>query len=308
MNARVRRRSWLVSMALAVGLASSLAWSGRAAAQSPVEAAAATPSEAPSEAPSFFDLAERLRNLGSFEACAVEALRYAYQHPADRERGFDRAALCLSLAGRFDDARRLVLALPGEGTPLGPRTRLRLCLTEVFLSELAAPVCPALEAAPSAEPADQLARATLRMRVIRARRWAEARQLGAAAPAPGLPGVWQQQDAELIRRYETLPRKSPWLAGALSAVVPGLGRVYIGRIADGIMSFVLIGVTGALAAQGFHDEGRSSVRGWILGSVAALLYAGNVYGSAVGAIVQRRDAEDALMQEIDRAYERRLDP
>ena len=63
-----------------------------------------------------------------------------------------------------------------------------------------------------------------------------------------------------------------------------------------------------LAAQGFHDEGRASVRGWILGSVAALLYVGNVYGSAVGAIVQRRDAEDALMQEIDRAYERRLDP
>ncbi len=264
--------------------------------------------QAPVEAPSFLELAERLRNLGSFEACAVEALRYAYQHPSQRERGFDRAALCLSLAGRFDDARRLVLALPGEGTPLGPRTRLRLCLTEVFLSDLAAPACPALEPTQSPSPDDQLARATLRMRVIRARRWAEARQLTAAPSAAGLPGIWQQQDEELIGRYQALPRKSPWLAGALSAVIPGLGRVYIGRVADGVMSFVLIGVTGALAAQGFYDEGRASVRGWILGSVAALLYVGNVYGSAVGAIVQRRDAEDALMQEIDRAYERRLDP
>ncbi len=50
------------------------------------------------------------------------------------------------------------------------------------------------------------------------------------------------------------------------------------------------------------------MRGWILGSVAALLYVGNIYGSAVGAVVQRREAEDALMQEIDRAYQRRLDP
>jgi len=264
-----------------------------------------------SAAPSFLELAERLRNLGSFDACAVEALRYAYQHPTDRERGFDRAALCLSLAGRYEDARRLVLALPGEGTPLGARSRLRLCLTEVFLSDLAAPSCPALETGPavsSGDTADELARATLRMGVIRARRWADARQLVAEPSAPGLPGIWQQQDAELIRRYETLPRKSPWLAGALSAVIPGLGRVYLGRVGDGVMSFVLVGVTGALAAQGFYDEGRSSVRGWILGSVAALLYLGNVYGSAVGAIVQRRDAEDALMQEIDRAYERRLDP
>ncbi|MES1165646.1 MAG: hypothetical protein ABUR63_07815 [Verrucomicrobiota bacterium] len=303
MSAAVRRPARPFRVALALGLASSLCWAGRVAAQTPAVAAPVMPADAPS----FIELADRLRNLGSFEACAVEALRYAYQHPSDRERGFDRAALCLSLAGRFDDARRLVLALPGEGTPLGPRTRLRLCLTEVFLSDLAAPACPALEARP-ASPEDQLAQATLRMRVIRARRWAEARRLAAAPPAAGLPGLWQQQDGELIGRYEALPRKSPWLAGALSAAVPGLGRVYIGRVADGIMSFVLIGVTGGLAAQGFYDEGRSSVRGWILGSVAALLYVGNVYGSAVGAIVQRRDAEDALMQEIDRAYERRLDP
>ncbi|MES1165389.1 MAG: hypothetical protein ABUR63_06525 [Verrucomicrobiota bacterium] len=300
MNAPVPRArvASVAAMMLAV------CWAGRAAAQAPADA----PPAAPADAPSFLELADRLRNVGSFEPCAVEALRYAYQHPGDRERGFDRAALCLSLAGRYDDARRLVLALPDEGTPLGSRARLRLCLAEVFLSDLGAPACPALESGPSADPVDQLARATLRMRVIRARRWAEARRLAAAPLAGGVPGVWQQQDDELIRRYDALPRKSPWLAGALSALIPGLGRVYIGRAADGIMSFVLIGVTGALAAQGFYDEGRASVRGWILGSVAALLYVGNVYGSAVGAVVQRRDAEDALMQEIDRAYERRLEP
>jgi hypothetical protein len=120
--------------------------------------------------------------------------------------------------------------------------------------------------------------------------------------------AWQQQDRELLRRYDALPRKSPLLAAALSMVVPGLGRVHLGRWPDGLLSFLLVGTTAALAAQGFYQEGQGSVRGWILGGVAALLYAGNVYGSAVGAVVQRHDAEDALMQEIDRAYERRLDP
>ena len=161
------------------------------------------------------------------------------------------------------------------------------------------------------------------MREIRARHWRQARlQLAAGASAPATPSsssspstgpdqtasAWQQQDRELLRRYDALPRKSPLLAGALSAVIPGLGRVYLGRWPDGLLSFLLVGTTGALAAQGFYDEGRGSVRGWILAGVAALLYAGNVYGSAVGAVVQRRDAEDALMQEVDRAYERRLDP
>ena len=120
--------------------------------------------------------------------------------------------------------------------------------------------------------------------------------------------AWQERDRVLLSRYDALPSKSPLLAGALSAVVPGLGRVYLGRWQDGLVSFVLVGLAAVLSAQGFHDEGSHSVRGWIVGSAGALLYVGNVYGSAVGAVVQRRDAEDALGQEVDREYRRRLEP
>ena len=103
--------------------------------------------------PSSLELAERLRHIGSYSDCAVEALREAYTHPDKREAGFDRAALCLSLAGRFEDARRLMLALESGGTPLGPQGRLRLCLTEVFIAELGAGElgatrCPALTTRP----------------------------------------------------------------------------------------------------------------------------------------------------------------
>jgi hypothetical protein len=271
---------------------------------------AATPAGTPPETPSFLELAERLRTVGSFSECAVEALRYAYDHPADRERGFDRAALCLGEAGRHDDARRLMLALPAEGTPLGPPARLRICLSEVFLPDLDAPVCPALEPVVPQGRLETLGRYTLAMRAIRARHWAAARP-AVVAPVSVLEptlSAWHQQDLELLRRYDTLPRKSPWVAAALSAVIPGLGRVYIGRWPDGLISFLLVGLTAGLSAQGFHEEGRDSVRGWVLAGFGALLYAGNVYGSAVGALVQRREAEDALMVEIDRAYQRRLDP
>jgi TM2 domain-containing membrane protein YozV len=297
----------------------------------PAAEAPGFPAGPPSETPSFLELAERLRALGSFSECTVEALRYGYDRPAERERGFERAALCLSLAGRHDDARRLMLTLPSEGTPLGGRDRLRICLAEVFLPDLDAPACAALEPITPRDRSDELAHETLLMRKIYARHWGAARSaVSAIPPAPAQQSseydfaierpsaydftqdptvaAWSQQDRELIRRHDALARKSPLLAGALSAVVPGLGRVYIGRWPDGLLSFLLVGTTGALAAQGFYDEGRGSVRGWILTGVAALLYAGNIYGSAVGAVVQRRDAEDALMQEVDRAYQRRLDP
>jgi TM2 domain-containing membrane protein YozV len=284
-------------------------------------APAATPSETASDTPSFLELAERLRGVGSFSECAVEALRDAYDRPADRARGFERAALCLSLAGRYDDARRLMLALPAEGTPLDGSGRLRLCLAEVFLPDLDAPACETLERGAPPDRSYQLARETLLMRAIHARRWGAAKQEMVARLSPParllaadgaatdpVVAAWSAQDRELFRRYGALPTKSPFVAAALSAVVPGLGRVYLGRWPDGLLSFLLVGTTSALAAQGFYEEGRGSVRGWILGGVAALLYAGNVYGSAVGAVVQRHDAEDGLMQEVARAYQGRLDP
>ena len=203
-----------------------------------------------------------------------------------------------------------MLALPSEGTPLGGQARLRICLSEVFLPELDAPVCPTLEPVAPHDRLDALGRYTLTMRAVRARHWAAARPTITAPVATSDPtlSAWHEQDLELLRRYDRLPRRSPWVAAALSAVVPGLGRVYIGRWPDGVISFVLVGLTAGLSAQGFYEDGRDSVRGWILASFGALLYAGNVYGSAVGALVQRREAEDALMGEIDRAYQRRLDP
>ena len=258
-------------------------------------------------------LAAELRGIGSYSECAVEALRHAYQHADGREPGFDLAATCLSLAGRFADARRITLSLADAGHGLAARGRLRICLVEAFMADLGAPLCPALEARPTPPRdgrLDGLAEEALTMRAIHAGRWDEARARLAAAPAPADATVelWRGRDLALVARHQVLPRKSPWAAGALSALVPGLGRVYLGRWQDGLMSFLLVGVAAGLSAQGFYDQGRDSVRGWILATTASLFYLGNVYGSAVGALVGRREAEQALRDEVDREYRGRLDP
>jgi hypothetical protein len=286
----------------------------------PVGIAPALPPVSSPLAPSYLELADRLRAAGSYSECVVEALRHAYQQPGERQRGFDRAALCLALAGRFDDAHRLMLALPAAGEPLDAHGRLRVCLTEVFMQDLGVPLCPELVPPRSADPLDDLGRYTLIMRAMHARHWQEARASRTLAPpstkiagaaavvADPTLAAWQERDRTWLNRYDALPHKSPLLAGALSAVIPGLGRVYIGRWQDGLVSFLLVGLSAVLSAQGFYEEGSHSVRGWIVGTTGALLYVGNVYGSAVGAVVQRRDAEEALGQEVDREYRRRLEP
>ena len=95
-----------------------------------------------------------------------------------------------------------------------------------------------------------------------------------------------------------LPRRSPALAGLLSAVVPGAGKLYCGQYGDGIYSLFLAGVTGLLAWDGFQENGVHSVRGWIFGSAFGIFYAGNIYGSTIAARVYNHQLETDLLKRL----------
>jgi TM2 domain-containing membrane protein YozV len=72
--------------------------------------------------------------------------------------------------------------------------------------------------------------------------------------------------------------KSESTATILSAIIPGLGKIYADEIGDGITSFLLTGILGFLAYNNF--ENNHPTRGWIFSGLAAYFYAGNIYGSA----------------------------
>lgn len=81
--------------------------------------------------------------------------------------------------------------------------------------------------------------------------------------------------------YETLTkrRKKEWIALSLSAVVPGLGKVYAGRWKDAIFSFVFFGGLAFQSYRGFDAKGISSARGWVFGALGTGFYLGNLYGT-----------------------------
>jgi len=95
-----------------------------------------------------------------------------------------------------------------------------------------------------------------------------------------------------------LSYKSPALAGLFSSIIPGMGKIYSGRINDGLYSFFVIGLTAWQAYDGFNRDGNNSIKGWIYGTLGATFYLGNIYGSIVSVKLYNKKLEDNLINQI----------
>jgi TM2 domain-containing membrane protein YozV len=73
------------------------------------------------------------------------------------------------------------------------------------------------------------------------------------------------------------PYKSPVLAGVLSAIIPGSGKMYVGEWGDGITALVVTSLFAFLAYDNFRAD--HNTRAWIFTGLSAFFYAGNIYGS-----------------------------
>jgi hypothetical protein len=81
----------------------------------------------------------------------------------------------------------------------------------------------------------------------------------------------------------TRTTRSPVLAGALSALMPGAGKIYSRQWKDGLFSFGGIAIYSYLAWSAFHQAGTGSVFGWVNVSIASLFYLANIAGSVSAA-------------------------
>jgi hypothetical protein len=129
---------------------------------------------------------------------------------------------------------------------------------------------------------------------------------GAEDVLAGAASQLAPQLASIAAKGRSLPRRSPALAGVLSALLPGAGKLYAGRPADALFSFGFIGGFAVLSGLGFANEGIKSVRGWAYGSIALLFHTGNVYGAVVAARQFNRDGESYLESRARDFYEERL--
>lgn len=106
-----------------------------------------------------------------------------------------------------------------------------------------------------------------------------------------------QQVAEIILDKGNLSRKSPLLAGVLSATLPGSGQLYVGRQGDALLAFVLNGlfVVGIVEAL---NQDQAAIAG-VLSLFEAGWYAGSIYGAVNGAHKYNRHRAETFIQELE---------
>ncbi len=60
--------------------------------------------------------------------------------------------------------------------------------------------------------------------------------------------------ARMVNNVDTLPRRSPTVAGVLSALMPGSGQIYSGKTVDGLYAFMSVAVLGSASVYYISEE------------------------------------------------------
>lgn len=105
----------------------------------------------------------------------------------------------------------------------------------------------------------------------------------------------------IMERYEemrTYKKKSPFVAGLLSAIIPGGGRFYMGKPGQGIAALLVTGVFGLQTWEGYRKDGVNSARFIIFGSLFSISHVANIWGSALGVRIRREEFNDQMNESI----------
>jgi hypothetical protein len=100
------------------------------------------------------------------------------------------------------------------------------------------------------------------------------------------------------QRMQKAERKSMFLAGLMSAVVPGTGKIYAGKWRQGVMSLFPLAIMGLQAWEGYHKAGLTSPRFIVFGGLFSLFYIGNIWGSALSVSVRKQEIRNEIHQEM----------
>ena len=122
---------------------------------------------------------------------------------------------------------------------------------------------------------------------------------------PETPEAEQTTQAmTLLDEFQTQPRKSPALAGTMSAILPGSGQMYAGHYKDGMMSLLVNGLFIVGTAAAINNENYAVAA--IVGGVGLPFYFGNIYAASNAAnkwnVSLRKDLHNNMAITLDYSY------
>jgi len=111
-----------------------------------------------------------------------------------------------------------------------------------------------------------------------------------------------ESEKKLISIKNNLPvyHKSGFLAGTLSALVPGLGKIYAGKTKQGLVSFLPVVFLGLQAYEVFISKNGGVKSPWFIANAGlfAVFYVGNIWGSALSVSVKRKELQHEVNDQI----------
>ena len=92
--------------------------------------------------------------------------------------------------------------------------------------------------------------------------------------------------------------KSPVLAGIMSGIVPGSGKIYAGKTGEGIASFITNAGFGLITWENYRKLGINNFKTIFFGGIFAANYISNIYGSVVSVKIIEDEYQNKLHNQI----------
>ncbi|MBI3501541.1 MAG: hypothetical protein HY063_07085 [Bacteroidetes bacterium] len=106
-------------------------------------------------------------------------------------------------------------------------------------------------------------------------------------------------------QLKKMKKKSPALAGMMSAIIPGSGKFYAGYKGQALASLMMVGILGISTAESYYRPfERSEKKGYknaefiTLGSLFTIFYIGNIWGSTLSVKLAREHAVREINDQI----------
>lgn len=104
--------------------------------------------------------------------------------------------------------------------------------------------------------------------------------------------------AQINKEQEAHRVKSPLLAGMMSCIIPGSGKIYAGKSGEGIASMIATTGFGLIAWENYRKLGFGHVKTIFFGSIFAASYVSNIYGSVISVKIIENEYKDAIHNQI----------
>lgn len=117
---------------------------------------------------------------------------------------------------------------------------------------------------------------------------------------PNIATLHQQVVAleQILQEQETHRSKSPLLAGLMSGIIPGSGKIYAGKTGEGIASMIATTGFGLMAWENHRKLGIDNLKTIFFGGLFAASYFSGIYGSVISVKIIENEYKDVKHNQI----------